>query len=234
MNRIKKYGDKYFVLITPEYPVSPIDPSLLLGNWSDPDLRNYYVLEFATMNDAMAEALNYSDVDWYKMTLNHKYIFNNLETMLSDLIKKNNFNVHFIPKLLQPEEIKTVMFDRVIHNGERFNLRYGLNDIISFTIVNPWTSNLHYISKIIENHRNPTYRDDLRIRFKKIIDGKIIYLYGYTEYGTIYSIRLIPTLLHQVSEWKNKHMNVNDQTFTLQYNKLLKMQQDIDSGTVLQ
>ena len=74
MNRIRKLDGKYQVLITPTLQMSP-DSSLLIGNWEDESLRNYSVLQFETMNDAMCEAYNYPDIDWYKMALNHKYIF---------------------------------------------------------------------------------------------------------------------------------------------------------------
>ncbi len=232
MNRIRFNNNVYQVLITPDYKVIP-DNSLLIGNFSDSELRNYTVLEFTNLNDALAEAMNYVDIEWFKMSMNHKYIYANLESTLKGIIANYNLNVEFKPKLLSPEELKDVMFNRTINNGERTELKYGLNDIISFTVINPWSSNLHYISKVIENYRSVTYRDDLRIRSKKIIDGKIIYLYGFTEYGTIYSIKLIPTLLNQASEWKNAHPNIDDKTFNMQYNKMFKMQQDIDNGSVL-
>ena len=233
MNRIRQHKGSFQVIITPDIKISP-DNALLIGNWADENLRNYYVLEFATFNDAMAEALNYPDIDWYKMILNHRYIYAQLEAILRSIIKDYNFNVEFIPLLVDAVTLKNVMFERVIRGGERFNLRYGLNDIISFTIVNPWTTNLHAMSRIIENYKNESYRDDLRIRSKTIVDGKIIYLYGYTEFGTIYSIKLVPTLLHQVGTWHAKNGFRNEQGFTAQYEKVLQMQKGVDSGVVLQ
>jgi hypothetical protein len=233
MNRIREYNGSFQVLITPDIKIAP-DQSLLFGNWADENLRNYYVLQFPTFNDAMASALNYPDIDWYKMVLNHKYIFARITDILRSIIRNYKFNVDFRPRLLDPLTLKNVMFERVIKGGERFNLRYGLNDIMLFTIINPWTNNLHTISKIIENYTNESYRDDLRIRFKKIIDGKIIYLYGYTEYGTVYAIKLIPTLLHQASEWYDKNGFRDEPNFMIQYDRLLKMQQELDNNIVLQ
>ena len=81
MNRIRKLDDKYQVLLTPTISMSP-DSSLIIGNWEDESLRNYKVLQFETMNDAMAEAYKYPDIDWYKMVLNHKYIFQRLRACL--------------------------------------------------------------------------------------------------------------------------------------------------------
>jgi hypothetical protein len=233
MNRIREYNGTFQVLITPDIKISP-DTSLLIGNWADENLRNYYVLQYDTFNDAMAEALNYPDIDWYKMVLNHKYIFMRLDSTLKHIISEYNFNVEYKAQLLDPTTLKNVMFDRVMKGGERFNLRYGLNDIIHFTIINPWKNNLHIIAKIIENYTSDTYRDDLRIRFKKIIDGSIIYLYGYTEFGTVYAIKLIPTLLNQATGWYDKNGFRDEKNFMMQYDRLLKMQQEVDNGVVLQ
>lgn len=233
MNRIREYQGGYQVLITPDIKISP-DSSILIGNWTDEKLRNYYVLQFSTFNDAMAEALNYPDIDWYRISLNHKYIYAQLEKILRKIINDNGFVVEFQPKLLDGVSLKNVMMDRVMKGGDRFNLRYGMNDIINFTIINPWTSNLSVIAKAIENYRSDTYRDDLRIRFKKVIDGKIICLYGVTEFGTMYAIKLIPTLLNQGVAWYDKNGFRDEQNFITQYNKLLKAQGELDRGIILQ
>ncbi len=233
MNRIREYNGQFQVIITPDFKISP-DSSLLIGNWADENLRNYYILEYGTFNDAMAAALEYPDIDWYKMILNHKYIYIRINDILQNIINNYNFKVDYRPLLLDPNTLKNVMFDRVMKGGDRFNLRQNLNDIMQFTIINPWTNNLHTISKIIENYVSDNWTDDLRIRSKKIIDGKIIYLYGYTEYGTVYSIKLIPTLLHQAVEWYNKSGQKNEKNFMNKYNLLLKTQIDMDAGMVLQ
>lgn len=233
MNRIREYNGQFQVIITPDIKISP-DSSLLIGNWADENLRNYYILEYGTFNDAMAAALEYPDIDWYKMILNHKYIYIRINDILLNIIKNYNFKVDYRPLLLDPATLKNVMFDRVMKGGDRFNLRQNLNDIMQFTIINPWTNNLHTISKVIENYVSDNWTDDLRIRSKKIIDGKIIYLYGYTEYGTVYSIKLIPTLLNQAVEFYNQSGQKNEKNFINKYNLLLKTQIDMDAGMVLQ
>ena len=68
MNRIRKIDNNYQVLITPDIKLSP-DSSLLIGNWEDESLRNYYILQFESLNDAQAEAYNYPDIDWYRISL---------------------------------------------------------------------------------------------------------------------------------------------------------------------
>lgn len=228
MNRIRKVDNIYQVLITPDMKISP-DSALLIGNWDDESLRNYYVLQFESLNDAMCESYKYPDIDWYRLILNHQHIFKRLEMTIRPIVE--NKNVEFKPMLMDPETFKNTMFDRVLKGGERFNLRNNMNDIISFTIVNPWSNNLIGIAKSLEGYRAHLYRDDLRLKYKKIVDGKIICLYGITEQGTIYEIRLVPTLLHQWSEWYNKNGFRNKDVD--QFNKILKQQEALDSGFVL-
>lgn len=232
MNRIRKADNNYQVLITPDIKLSP-DSSLLIGNWEDESLRNYYVLQFESLNDAQCEAYNYPDIDWYRISLNHQHIFQRLEQTLKYILNENNLNVNMKSTLMDPDTFKNIMFDRVINGGKRFNLRYGMNDLISFTITNPWTNNLHNISKILENYRAHLYRDDLRLKYKKIVDGQIICLYGYTEFGTIYEIRLVPTLLQQWADWYKKNGFRNDNAANELYNKFMKQQNNIDSGPIV-
>jgi hypothetical protein len=232
MNRIRKIDNNYQVLITPNITVSP-DSSLLIGNWTDEGLRNYYVLQFESLNDAQAEAYKYADIDWYKIILNHKYIFIRLKNTIEKILKDHKYNVNIESVLLEPEVFKNLMFDRVANGGERFNLRQGMTDIISFTITNPWSVNLEHVSKTIENHREWIYRDDLRIRHKKILDGKTILLYGVTEFGTIYEIRLVPTLLNQWSKWYKTSGFRNKQAADELYTKFMGQQEIIDSGPMV-
>lgn len=232
MNRIRKTESGYQVLITPNMKIAP-DLPVLIGNWEDADLRNFYVLTYPSLNDAQAEAYKYPDIDWFRLILNHKYIYERLDLKIKEILKDFNFNIEYQSHLMIPEEFKNKMFERVIRNGERFNLRYNFNDIISFTIVSPWSSTLHRISKVLENHRDHLYTDVLRIRYKKIVDGKTIILQGITEFGTIYEIRLVPSLLQRWSEWMNKTGKPEEQGMEI-YKKLLKQQNDADRGPVLE
>jgi len=231
MNRIRKVNNSFQVLITPNIKVAPDSP-ILVGNWEDENLRNYYVLEFDSMNGAQAEAFKYPDIDWYRFTLNHEPIFKNLNSIIRSVINDYGFNVDIKPHLMSPEELKFTMFDRVLLGGERFNTRSGFNDIISFTIISPWTNVLHKVSRVLENYKYHMFRDDLRIREKQILDGKIISLIGYTEFGTTYEIRLMPTILFQWAEWRKKR-GVNQENAEQIYKKLVKNQDMIDNGPVL-
>jgi hypothetical protein len=232
MNRIRKIGNMYQVLITPDIKVSP-DSSLLIGNWEDESLRNYYVLQFPSLNEAMCEAYKLPDINWYRIILNHEYIYKNLESMIKAVINNQAYNIEFKSTLMDPEMLKNTIFERVVRGGERFNLRYGLNDIITFTIINPWSNNLHNISKALENYRSHLHRDDLRLRAKKIIDGNIIILNGITEFGTIYEIKLIPTLLYQWGEWYKKAGFRNQQNAENVYQKYVKLQYTIDNNPIV-
>ena len=232
MNRIRKVNNIYQVLITPDIKLAPDSP-IMIGNWADENLRNYTVLEYDTLQGAQCEAMKYPDIDWYRLIINHEHIYQRLRQSLQSIIKDANIDVQFIPNLMDPLTFKNSMFDRVLNGGERFNLRYNFTDIISFTIVNPWSNVLHKLSKIIETHREHLYRDDLRIRDKHIVDGKIICLYGYTEFGTIYEIKLIPTLLHQWANWMNKIGYKQPNNAEKIYASILKQQKNIDDGPVL-
>jgi hypothetical protein len=232
MNRIRKANNTYQVLITPDIKIAPDNP-IMIGNWADENLRNYSVLEFETLNDAQCESMKYPDIDWYRLIVNHEHIYQRLKQSLQALIKENNFIVQFIPNLMNPLTFKNAMFDRVLNGGERFNLRYDFTDLISFTIISPWSNVLHNISNKIETHREHLYRDDLRIRDKHIVDGKTICLYGYTEFGTIYEIKLIPTILYQWGEWMKKIGHTQQANAEKIYASLIKQQQTLDNGPII-
>ena len=172
MNRIRKYGDIYQVILTPDMIVSP-DSSLLLGGfttfggtWMDQDVHNFKVLNFNTLQDAQCESFNHPDIDWHKITMNHKYIYMRLQQQIQHIIKTSNINVQFLSHLMTADEFKNSMFAKTLNNT---NSRVMIPDIISFTIINPWTENLKRLSNYIQTFREHLYRDDLRIRQKKTI-----------------------------------------------------------------
>jgi hypothetical protein len=233
MNRIRKQERFWQVLITPDIEVSPSDSSLLIGNWEDESLRNFYVLQFESLNDAQYEAYKYPDIDWYRIILNHKDIFDRLDYTIRAILNDSQFNTEIKSTLMDPETFKNIIFDRVLNGGERFGLRYGMNDIINFTIVNPWSNNLHNISKAIENYTSWEHRDDLRIKYKKIVDRKIICLYGKTEFGTIYEIKLMPTLLYHWAEWYKRNGYRNDKAANHYYQTIMNLQNLTDNGPVI-
>ena len=127
MNRIRKTSEGYQVLLTPNISVSP-DSSLMIGNWSDPELRNFRVMSFDSLNDALAESYKYADIDWYRLIINHEHIFNRLDKQIRAILDSYELNVEVHSKLMGPAEFKQTMFERVLHGGERFNLKENFND----------------------------------------------------------------------------------------------------------
>lgn len=232
MNRIRRVDDIFQVLITPYMKVAP-DVPLLIGNWDDETMRNFSVINYENLNDAQCEAFNYPDIDWHRIVLNHEHIFVRLRNTIQELLNRYNFKVEFKAELMDGEMFKNTMFNRVERNGERFNLRFTMNDIMSFTIVNPWSKTLHKIAHMLENHREHLARDDLRIRFKRILDNKIILLHGHTELGTIYEIRLVPSTLDQWAQWMQEiGFTKYDYSMSL-YKKLIKQQDYVDNNVVV-
>ncbi len=232
MNRIRKVGDTWQVLITPNIRIAPDSP-IIVGNWEDENLRNYYILEFDSLNDAQAEAFKYPDIDWHRFVLNHQPIFQRLRTDIKHVLDEGGFDVELRAKLMTPEEFKNAMFDRVLVGGERFNMKSHMNDLIKFTIVNPWSNVLHKAARALEQYRVWLVRDDLRIREKEVIDGKIINLNGVTEFGSVYQIQLIPTLLDQWANYARNNEYRNPQYVDLLYKKMLAQQNIFDKGPIL-
>ncbi len=231
MNRIRQYNGTYQVLITPSIKIAP-DVPLMIGNWDDEELRNYYILDFPTLQAAQCEASRHPDIDWYRIVMNHKHIHHRLSASIQQIIADNFFTVEFQSKLMSPDEFKDTLFDRIMRGGERFNLRHGMNDLMTFTIINPWTANLHKMSLLLESHREHLHRDDLRIRDKQIVDGKTVCLYGSTELGTMYEIRLVPTIMYQWSEWFKKIGHTKGSSADLLYQKMMITQDVIDKTVI--
>jgi len=232
MNRIRKVNNTFQVLASPYLRLSP-DVPLFIGNLDDPNMVHYYILEFNTMSDALAEAYTYPDINWVKIIDNQTHIFIRLRTTIQSIIDKHHFNVEFKPVLLDGNTLKNNVFDRISRGGDIGEFRFENRDVIEFNIINPWTSNLKYMADILVNYREHLFRDDLRLKTKKVISGKIIYIYGYTELGTMYKIKLMPTLLYQWIEWYNAEGYRNKPRAEQLYNKILHEQDELDKGYVI-
>lgn len=206
------------------------DSSLMMGNWTDAHLRNYYILNFNTLNDAMAESYKYPDINWQRIVLNHEHIFARLKGTIQHVIRENNFQVDFNGHLMTGDEFKNKMFDRVLQGGRDFSLKSDFTDLVTFTITNPWSSVLCDLSNALELYREWMTLDVLRIREKKVVDGVIICLYGSMESGAIYTIRLVPSLLNQWGQWYLKVGYRSDKHAMKLYDQLLKKQCLLDGG----
>ena len=220
MNRIRKYNNKYQVLITPHHKFD-IGFELMLGNWTDDNLRNYHIKEFTDMDDAMEEAFNHPDVDWEKMVIFHKDIYAKLYKLIKAELDFGEFIVELEPRIMQGNEIKEIMFNRVMTLGKRFKLNYNLNDIIGYHIVNPWSRNLKEIFNLLKSKK------ELRIvRYET--DHGVVRMIGETDIGTNYEIVLWPTMISQWSKWVTKHPEIPNETKETSLEQLVKLQKDID------
>lgn len=230
MNRIRYKDGLYEVLLTPNHPVLP-SMELLVGNWNDEHLRGFEVKKFKTLEDAQIIAMRLPDMDWYKLVRMHIEHFHNLTKSIKYIVEEYNFLADVYPKATTPEELKDITFNRVSNMGSRYAATYHMNDIISFSIVNPWTKNLDELSKILVNV------PELRIKRKQVYNGKIIHLIGVTELGSTYEIKLWPSIIYQAAVWAFKHEFPHDKRNTkkldMMYNNALKLQNQIDSSIVI-
>lgn len=233
MNRIRKISDNKYQVLTNHHLRMLPDSPLYIGNIDDPDLMNYQIIETSNLNDALAESYKYSDINWKKIIDHHKYIFIRLKELIQSIINDYKLEVTFNPIYIDEGNFKNNVFERVEKYKNDTNFRFENLDIIEFDIVNPWTKNLQYIAEILTKHRGYLYRDDLRIYYEQVIKGKMIYLYGKTELGTNYKIKLIPTLLYQWLSWYYKGGYIQGEAGQKLFNKLYHQQIELDRGVVI-
>lgn len=223
MNRVRSVNHRegiYQVLLTPDInDVTSPDSSTLIGSWFEPNLRNFSVRQYNNRNDAIYEALKYPDINWRKIISDHQFIYNELTTLIQTIFANYPINVQVIPKLLTPCELKNNVFDAAISKNT------NLTQIISFTIISPWTVELNKATAALVRDIRNYYAIN---KIKKIY-GKITYLMGNTPYGTTYQIKLVPSLLFRYFIGSNSGKGIGTESF----NELLKTQNKIDEGTVL-
>lgn len=222
MNRIREYNYRYQVLITPTMPFNS-SFELMLGNWTDEHLRNYYILEFDNLGDAQCEAFKHPDLDWDKLVLLHQNAFYDIQKIIKEILKSYNFIGEIQPRILSPEELKQNMFDRVMYYGKRFTLKYKMNDIIAFHIINPFTKNLEKVSEYLEN--------DSRLKIiRKFVNNGVIHLIGKTDVGTTYEIGLWPTMISQWARWAEENPQISNENKKYTFMESIKKQEQLDSG----
>ncbi len=222
MNRIREYNFRYQVLITPTMPYHT-SFELMLGNWTDEHLRNYYILEFDNLGDAQCEAFKHPDLDWEKLVLLHQHAFYDLKKLIKEILNSHNFIGEIQPRIFSPEELKQTMFDRVMYYGKRFTLKYKMNDVIAFHIVNPFTKNLNEVSEYLEN--------DSRLRIiRKFVNNGVIHLIGKTDVGTTYEIGLWPTMIAQWARWAEENPQISNENKKYTFMESIKKQEQLDSG----
>ena len=225
MNRIRKYNNKYQVLITPTQPYNP-SFEFIMGNWSDEHLRNFYILEFDTLGEAQCEAYKLPDIDWRVMVLNYKSAFHDTREIIKNVLDRERFIVDFDARYMTPDEAKNTFFNRVMNFGKRFTLVYHMNDIIHYHITNPWTKNcLEIADKLIKE-------PSLRI-IKKIIHSGTILLIGKTDLGTTYEIIIWPNLIAQWAKWSQENGNLPRENIQNAFKKAIDAQNKLDSQEII-
>jgi hypothetical protein len=169
------------------------------------------------------KAYQMPDINWDQMVLWHKDIFSKIHNIVKYELSVNKFNVELEPKLLNPMQVKNIMFNRVMIFGERFRLGYHMNDIISFHIINPYTAILNEIEEIL------SINNALRIIYKTKEKGTTR-LVGKTDIGTLYEIILWPTLISQWAKWSHNNKNIPENIKLNNLEKTMKQQQIIDKS----
>ena len=215
MNRIRKFNNKYQVLITPNYTTNP-SIELLLGYILDENIMKFSIKEFDSLNDALALALSFPDLDWNKLILIHKDIFFQLNNTIKQNLNYHKFIYDYKFNILTPQQLKNLIFNRVMHNGKRFIEFYNFNDIISFDIINPYTNNLIQIKNVLKNIS--------KLNIVKIIQTNThIKLIGITQNNSPYEIRLWHTLMYDYIYW----LHINQLNPVDYINKINTIKQNI-------
>ncbi len=215
-----RVGNKFLVLETPDYVSSP-SMEVILGDFSEPNIRNYKITEFNTLQDAQDRAFMFPPISWNKLVSIHEDAYRTIQNAVKRNLERGNYIVELDSHLMDPTELKEMMFRRVSNFGERFTLFYDANDIICINIINPWTANLVEIAHILET--------DPELRIKKMIRTKThISLIGETDVGTMYEIRLWTTLMAQWAKWI--HMNKLDPRVYVNMLAQIQSKQDVIDG----
>lgn len=207
MNRIRNINNKYEVLINNNYTTNP-SIEVSLGELFNTQLRNYEIKIFDNLQDALNLAYNYPPLNFNKMHSDCVDNFKKLTYLINKILKEQNVNIK--PKLLEPEEIKNMLFDRILQKGRRFTFYYNFNDIISFDIINPYYHNLIEISSILQQTK------ELRIiKIEKTLTH--IKVIGLTDNNITYEIRLWTSILFNFMTWIiNNNKNLLDYMNELQ------------------
>ena len=234
MNRIRRVGNVYQCLLT---PYRKYDPSFeyLLGSWTDESVMGFEVRTYNTLSEAECEAINMPDINWDTLVDFHKDSYLFLKNHISKALEKTSIGVDFKHYLASPIQTKNRMFDRVLSgqntlladgNTSGFRMVYDMNDIISFTIINPWMSNLRLLAdRLIKTDR-------LKI-FNKMEKDGIIQLVGRTDIGTTYEIMLVTSVIHNWMLWRKNNSMMPTDKINSQLKNCIRTQKLIDTTPAL-
>jgi len=235
-NRIREVAGGYQVLTTPHRKYD-VGFEFMLGSWTDEGLLGFKILEFNNYADAECEALRHPDISWERLHEFHKDQYAKFGHIVTNVLDYSDITSNLFPHLMSPSEIKHVMMNRVskaqqlmsIEDYELFDeatdtsfrLAYDMNDIISYTIVNPWTANLEQIQNLLMNETRLNL-------YKTHTSHGIIHLVGRTDIGSTYEIILCPSILYHFMLWKQDHHHCAAGRLTRELRKSVKLQKMID------
>lgn len=201
MNRIRKVDNKYQVLINENYKTNPAIELSLGSLLAKEYLKDYDVLEFNTLNEAMNIAYNLPNIDFEKIYSDCIDVFKYLNKEIKETLK--DIDINYTPYLLGPNQIKNIIFDRVIQKGRRFSF-YNFNDVIAFDISVNYPIEIERIIKYLINNKN------LRL-IRRVDNDTNIRLVGLTFNNITYEIRLWINEMKELMYWIYKNdKNIND------------------------
>lgn len=217
MNRIREVDAGYQVLVSPHRKYD-VGFEFMLGSWTDEGLEGFRVLEFDTYDQAECEALRHPDINWEMLHDFHKDQFEMFYRIVKNILDYSEIAAELVPTLMKPNQIKNTMMNRVLKGqinsqSNDFRLAYDMNDIITYVIHNPWSSNLDRIRSFLVGESR------LNI-YKSYVINNIIHIVGRTDIGTTYEILLCPTIMYH---WM-KNQNKTSSSLV----KVIKAQQAID------
>ncbi len=200
MNRIRKVNNTYQVLVNQNYRTNPSIELTLGSLLAEEYLRDYELVEFDNISDAMKLAFNLPAISFKKTVSDcidcYKILDKEITNTLSSLI------ITYYPHLLSPEELKTAIFDRVGILGQRFTL-YNFNDVIAFDIVVNYCTEVNKISNLLKLNK--------KLRIMRIEKTRThTKLIGLTENNITYEIRLWVHKVYDFMRWiyyNNKNIN---------------------------
>lgn len=222
MDRIRRYKDGFQVLITPNQQYN-VGFEYVIGSWSDGSLRGFKVVEVDSLDKAVDLADNHPNINWDQLVEFHKDSFLYLGALINKIVSYSRLPVSINSKLMEPNEVKHTMMNRVLkyQNDGSFRIVNNMNDIVSFEISAKTSIDLEKLSThLMKNSK-------LRI-FKAYEKNKVIHLVGRTDISTTYEIILVPSL---IKEWINminkKNMTAEETISSLE--EIISIQNKIDS-----
>jgi hypothetical protein len=234
MNRIREITSGYQVLTTPHRKYD-VGFEFILGSWTDEGLLGFKVHEYDNYADAECEAMRRPDISWEKLHEFHKDQYALFGDIVTKVLDFTRITSNFYPNLMSPHRIKNTMMNRVLKAQQNMNLSnlyddsadtsfrlaYDMNDIISYTIVNPWSTNLDKIESFL------LAESRLNI-YKSHRSNGVIHLVGRTDIGTTYEIILAPTIMYHFMLWKEENYDTGSTRMGAELTKAIKTQRVID------